>query len=120
MIWYVARNPDKTIAAAFSYEQPDYADEQLDDQAGELAVWFSAVRNPMPAQVTPLQMRMALRQLGILNQVIGYVNQQPPDVQDAWNYASFFPITDPMIVAAARALNVDLNSLFKTAGALHP
>lgn len=118
MIWYVARNPDNSIAAAFTYDQPGYADEQLDDKSIELSAWFSAVL--VPQAVTPLQMRMALRQTGVLPQVQAYVAQQTPDVQDAWNYASTFPITDPMIVAAAKALNVDLNGLFKTAGALHP
>lgn len=32
MIWFVHRNAQNVIVAAFSYDQPGYADEQLDDQ----------------------------------------------------------------------------------------
>ena len=70
---------------------------------------------PIPQQATPLQMRCALRQLGLLDQVNAYVATQTPNMQDSWQYARTIPISNPMVVAVAAALNVDLPSLFKLA-----
>lgn len=49
MIWYVTRNPDKSIAAAFSYEQPGYADEALDDQVSPEMIAFRQQVTTVPA-----------------------------------------------------------------------
>jgi hypothetical protein len=71
---------------------------------------------PIPQQVTPLQIRHALRQLGLLDQVNAYVSTQSGDVQDAWQFAVAISRNDPMVVAAATALGVDADALFRLAG----
>jgi hypothetical protein len=73
---------------------------------------------PVPVEVTPLQIRRALRQMGVLDQVNAYVSTQGEDVQDAWQFAIAIPRNDPMVVAAAAALNIDADALFKLANTL--
>jgi hypothetical protein len=72
--------------------------------------------SPIPQEVTPLQIRRALRQLGMLEQVNAYVSAQDGDVQDAWQFAIAIPRNDPLVVAAAAALGVDADALFRLAG----
>jgi hypothetical protein len=98
------------------YNSPQYAGQEAvaDNDAG-LAAYLQAVANPPVQQVTPLQMRRALRQLNLLATVNTYVATQTQDVQDSWEYAIAFPRNDPMITAAAKALNVDINALFTLA-----
>lgn len=102
------------ITGAYARSQYDGQEEVPDDSA-DVAAFLQAI-NPAPTlRVSPLQMRMALRQMGIIAQVDAYVAQQDPNMQDAWQYASTMPITNPMVVAVATALNVDLKSLFQLA-----
>jgi hypothetical protein len=85
----------------------------LDGQA------FAPIPPPPPAvpqQVTPLQIRRALRQFGMLDQVNAYVATQSGEVQDAWQFAIAISRNNPMVVAAATALGVDADALFRLAG----
>jgi hypothetical protein len=89
--------------------------EEVPDDDPQVITYLQALANPAPSQATPLQMRRALRKLGLLDQVNAYVQSQSVDVQDSWQYCIGFPRNDPMIVAAATALNVDLDALFALA-----
>jgi hypothetical protein len=89
--------------------------ESVADNSAELAAFLQALTVPPLREVTPLQMRRALRQLNLLTTVNTYVASQTQDVQDSWQYAISFPPADPMIAAAAKALNVDVNALFTLA-----
>jgi len=89
--------------------------ESVADNAAELVAFLQVITTPPLREVTPLQMRRALRQLNLLTTVNTYVASQTQDVQDSWQYAISFPPTDPMIAAAAKALNVDVNALFTLA-----
>lgn len=60
MLWYVHRRADGTIASAHEEPQTDYATEALDDATGELAAWFAAIRNPVPALVRNWQGRAVM------------------------------------------------------------
>jgi hypothetical protein len=80
----------------------------------DLAAAVSAMA--IPTEVTPLQMRAALRQMNLLDQVNTFVGAQTPAVQDAWEYADTMPITNPMVSAVAAALSVNLGALFTLAG----
>jgi hypothetical protein len=70
----------------------------------------------IPTEVTPLQMRAALRQMNLLDQVNTFVAAQTPAIQDAWEYADTMPITNPMVSTVAAALSVNLSALFTLAG----
>ncbi len=67
---------------------------------------------------TPLQMRRALRQLGLFENVQAYVASLPAEAQEAWEYASTMPASDPLIVTACAALGVDRKALYDLAETL--
>ena len=73
------------------------------------------------ASVSPRQIRLALTQIGLRQQVEDYVNAASISVQDSWHYSTSFLITDPMIAACMAALGktqADLNNLFTLASTL--
>jgi hypothetical protein len=72
----------------------------------------------VPATVTPLQMRLALRQMNLLDQVNAWVQTQPAATQDCWQYASTMPRGFPLIDQAAAALKIDLDALYTLAASL--
>lgn len=92
--------------------------EELADDRPEIAACRQALVNPPIVRVTPLQIRMALRRLGLLDQVNAFVATQSPDMQDAWQYADFIPINNLMVLAVADAVKADLTALFKLAATL--
>lgn len=79
---------------------------------------------PPPSEVSPLQIRRALRLLGqqqerdIIGQVNAYVATLPDEDQEAWEYAVAIPIDDPRIVTACMLLQLDRPALFRLAGSL--
>jgi hypothetical protein len=81
VIWYVARNPDKSIAAAFSYEQPGYADEALDDQASPEMIAFRQQVTAVPALTVDQKLAEIGLSVAILTAAIQAV-PAPPAQQD--------------------------------------
>lgn len=73
---------------------------------------------PVPGEVTPLQIRRALRQLGHSAAVAVYVSAQSEEVQEAWEFATRIPYDDPLIDAAASGLGLDKAALFRLAATL--
>lgn len=76
---------------------------------------------PVPSGVTPLQMRRALRQSGMRDQVEAYVLTLDPDSKDAWEWASVIERNNPIIVTGAVALGLsrdEMDDLFRLAGTL--
>ena len=74
--------------------------------------------DPVPAVVSPLQMRRALRSQGLLDASLAYVAQQDADTQDAWEYAVEIRRTDALIASAAAALGkteAEVDDLFRLA-----
>ena len=75
----------------------------------------------VPVEVTPLQIRRALRQLGMYDSVAAYIETQSDDVKDAWEYAITIYRNDSMIISAGEALGVtddDIDDLFRLASTL--
>lgn len=75
----------------------------------------------VPTEVTPLQIRRALRQLGLYDSVATYIETQSDDVKDAWEYAITIYRNDSMIISAGEALGVtddDIDDLFRLAQTL--
>lgn len=73
---------------------------------------------PVPASVSPLQMRRALRAAGLHEAVAAYLASAPDDVVEAWEYAVEIRADDPMIAAAMAALgrsSSDRYNLFRLA-----
>jgi len=69
-------------------------------------------------QCSPLQIRRALRQVGMYDTVVSWVATQPTEISEAWEYATFFARLDPFIVAATPGLgktDVEVDQVFQLA-----
>lgn len=75
----------------------------------------------VPATVTPLQARRALRAAGLLATVNAWVGAQDEDTQDAWEFASVIERNGPIVVGAGAALGLSetqIDALFIAAAQL--
>ena len=75
----------------------------------------------VPAAVTPLQLRRALRAAGLHTQIAAALVELGEEAQEAWEYAVTIPRGDPMIAGAATAINLtseQVDELFRAAAAL--
>jgi hypothetical protein len=89
-----------------------------DDEINAKATELSAAPPPV---VSPRQIRLALTQIGLRQQVEDYVDAQDITVQDSWHYTTEFERTNPLILACAQALgksDTDLDALFALAATL--
>ena len=68
-----------------------------------------------------LQMRRALRQMGLYQPVVDWVATQDEEIQEAWEYATTFKRLDPFIVAAVSGLektDEEVDAVFQLAATL--
>ena len=68
-----------------------------------------------------LQIRRALRQLGLFTTITDWVAMQDEEIQEAWEYATTFKRLDPFILAAITALgktDEEADALFALAATL--
>jgi len=71
--------------------------------------------------VTPLQIRRALRQVGLMDEVAAFVEASPPEVREAWEYAVQIDRNNELIAAAAASIGTtdeDVDELFRLAATL--
>lgn len=61
---------------------------------------------PAPIAVTALQMRIALDQAGLLDDVELWLTSQPRAAQLRWEYATIFDLSDPLIGQAKVGLGI--------------
>ena len=61
---------------------------------------------PVPASVTPRQVRLLLLQQGLLDQVEAMIAQQDKATQIAWQYAEIFRRDDPLLNGLAQNLGL--------------
>ena len=81
----------------------------------------AARANRVPGQVTPLQMRKALRRTGLRAAVVSYLDTADPEVVEAWEYATVIERDNAMIAGAAAALGktpAEIDDLFRLAATL--
>lgn len=112
---YAAQYADRSIAALES----DLAAKALADVTGEPAPEPTAT--PIPARVTPLQMRKALRKIGLKSTVDAFVATLDEESREEWEYALMIERNNPLLSAAAEALGMDqaqLDGLFVMAAGL--
>ena len=72
-------------------------------------------------EITPWQMRKALNQLGLREQVETAVAAGNQDVKDAWEFATSFVRTDPLVVAMQSVLgktDAEVDALFMLGASL--
>lgn len=86
--------------------------------AGNTIAPYVAPTAPVPASVSPLQARRALRQFGLLATVEAAVVAASDEVREAWEYAVEVRRDDPMLatVAAQQGLTDEqLDEMFRLA-----
>lgn len=79
------------------------------------------VKATVPFSVTPLQIRKALRQVGLKAAVDGYLATLPEEVAEEWEYALEVRRDNPTLLAAADALGMSeaqADDLFRLAASL--
>lgn len=75
---------------------------------------------PLPP-VTPRQIRLALSQIGIRQEIEDWVKAQDISVQDSWQYATEVTRDNPLVLASCAALgktDADLDAVFALARTL--
>ena len=70
---------------------------------------------PVPGEVTPVQMRRAIRQLGKKAAFDALMAQQSATVQEDWEYCVVVHYDDATVIAMCSALEVDRDDLFRLA-----
>jgi len=76
---------------------------------------------PVPAAITPLQARRALRAAGLLDAVNAWIATQNDDAQEAWEYCVEVRRDDALIAGAQSALGLtaaQVDVLFRSAAEL--
>ncbi len=76
---------------------------------------------PVPAIVTPRQLRLALNEAGLRANVEAAVAASDQTIRDAWEYALEFERADPLIISVATALGLttdDIDAMFRRASTL--
>lgn len=76
---------------------------------------------PVPFSVTPLQIRKALRQVGLKAAVDSYLATLPEEVAEEWEYALEVRRDNPTLLAAADALGMteaQADDLFRLAASM--
>ena len=76
---------------------------------------------PVPTEVTPLQMRKALRQLGIKDAAEAYATSLSEEEREAWEYATMIEKDNAFIKSAQTALGMtqeEADDLFRLASTL--
>lgn len=102
----------KVVAKVLEPGTPEYA---------EHIAALEAVATAVPSFVSPLQFRRALRASGIKAGADAYIATLDEEAMEAWEYAVEIRRRDPMIVAAAAALNMseaEADDLFRLAATL--
>lgn len=92
----------------------------VDRTSEEIAAWDG---EHIPAPVSSLRFRLALLRSGLLDAVETYVAGASREVRLAWEFHGECEFDNPMVKAAAAALNVDdagLRALFTLAATIEP
>lgn len=121
--------PD-TLAEVRGYadgEEPGLPEGFVVMSNDELAAWIDEEKamgwepvrpDPIPASVTPWQMRRALNQLGLRAAVEAAVASADQDTKDGWDYALEIRRDNPLIAGMGAALGMteaQLDDLFRLA-----
>jgi len=110
-------SPSETFTVSVGVDVPSLVLAE-DEQSLREPTQTELDKMAVPPQVTALQARRALEQVGIRSDVETFVSNQPQDVQDHWTYATVIERDSQFIADAATALGLteqDLDDLFTQA-----
>lgn len=98
------------------------ADLDTDYSGWRLVAWtMDEPSSPVPAMVTPRQIRLLLLQQDLLDDVEALIAEQDRAVRITWEFATEFRRGDPFLLAMAQGLGLDevqLDQFFVAAAAL--
>lgn len=97
-------------SSEFEYLLPAGSAQITDAEAAAI----QEANKPVPApitQISPRQIRMALTQLGLRNDVEAAIAAGDQDLKDWYQFSTFFARSHPQVLAMATALNVDAHEL---------
>lgn len=93
-------------SSEFEYLLPEGSVQITDAEAA--AIQEANKPTPTPVtQISPRQIRMAMTQLGLRNDVEAAVAAGDQDMKDWYQFSTFFDRNHPQVLAMAAALNVD-------------
>ncbi|WP_028165495.1 hypothetical protein [Bradyrhizobium elkanii] len=81
--------------------QATFGGKMYDATTGEIV----DVPTPVKMVASARQIRLAMNQLGLRDEIEAWVASQPIDVRDSWQFTIEFDITHPFVVSAKEALN---------------
>jgi len=84
----------------------------------EAYLYFGLVVGDDPWTISPMQAKMALLQAGLLDDVETFIAEASRDIQIAWEYASEFKRTSPLLLSLSELLGLtstQLDELFALA-----
>lgn len=92
-----------------------------DGLEAEIAAYFGPAIAPVPESVTPLQMRKALRQMGLKAAVDAYIATLDEETVEEWEYALAIERGNPTLQTAISGMGWtedQADDLFRLAGSL--
>lgn len=88
------------------------------DRDSDAYTYFQVTPDSNPWEVTPLQAKLALYEAGLLDSIEAFVKTADKSTQIAWEYASSFNRTSPLLLTLAQGLGLtepQLDELFDAA-----
>jgi hypothetical protein len=110
----VVRSDGVTVSPAQSVDDPNFVEYQNWIAAGnEPTIDNTTDPNDVVIRVlSPLQIRLALNQMGIRSSWETQVTNSTQNVKDFWSYAISYAENDPLLLEITTPLNVNVNDLF--------
>jgi hypothetical protein len=101
----ISYNKDGTVTLTDDLGvKPPHTAPNDDNLEAEIIAFFGPTIAPVPASVTPLQMRKALRHLGLKATVDAYVATLDEEAAEEWEYALAIERTNQQIGKAVTAM----------------
>lgn len=103
----VALDDDAPVGPGFTYDGEAFAEP--------------VIVEPVPASVTPLQIRKALRHAGLKEAVDAMIANVPEEISEEWEYATTIDRHNPTLLAAAQGLGMSeeqVDDLFRLAATM--
>lgn len=113
--------PAPTLGNTVEEGQPELTDGQWRQTWAIRPLTAEELKATVPFSVTPLQIRKALRQVGLKSAVDGYLATLPEEVAEEWEYALEVRRDNPTLLAAAEVLGMteaQADDLFRLAASL--
>jgi len=114
-------SPNTVVNLVVAYATPDPKHIWIDGDTIRVYTGADIPKAPVPAEVTPRQIRLALNGMGLRSAVDLAIASMPQDVRDTWEYSTVIERNHPLIAQMARGLKKsddEVDALFALAAGL--